>query len=189
MGKCEKLWVNNGLKESWFHKIIFFPFTGIRCQENGERGALVLAPSSTSWSLVREAIAGWAAGPAQPAYPYPDLPSVSLAGPPSGLTTHRLSAHILYTGGAPASLSSLLMGSPPISGPSLPNSLAGALRPGLAESSPWAVRIVCLLLRGSSGPLVFSQKPWSLGPSCGCRGRHSSCPFSLGDPSGLGCCP
>lgn len=82
MGKCEKLWVNNGLKESWFHKIISFPFTGIRCQENGERGALVLAPSSTSWSLVRKAIAGWAAGPAQPAYPYPDLPSVSLAGPP-----------------------------------------------------------------------------------------------------------
>lgn len=108
--------------------------------------------------------------------------------PASGLTTHRLSAHILYTGGAPASLSSLLMGSPTISGPSLPNSLAGALRPGLAESSPWAVRIVCLLLRGSSGPLVFSQKPWSLGPSCGCRGRHSSCPFS-GTPLALAAVP
>lgn len=109
--------------------------------------------------------------------------------PASGLTAHRLPAHIFYTHGAPVPLSSLLMGFLPMLGPSLPNSLAGALRPSLAGSSPRAVRTVCLLLRGSPGPFVFSQKPWSLGPSCGCRGRHSSCPFSLGDPFGLGCCP
>lgn len=133
-----------------------------------------------------------------PPYPHPDLPFVSLAvlarqkGVPRHHSTRTPSPHPLQTQPV-AQVHSLLTGSPPMSGPPLPDSLAGALRHGLVVSSrPYrAVGIVCLLLRAFLGPHPFSQKPWSSGPSCGCRGRHvadSSCRLSPEDPSGL-CLP
>lgn len=58
----EKLWVN-GLKGTWFLKIYFFPFTGMRCQKNGGKAALFLAPDSSSGPFLEGPLPGGSACP------------------------------------------------------------------------------------------------------------------------------
>lgn len=127
---------------------------GMRCQENGERAALFLAPSSTPWPLVKGAIAQWATGHglAHPTLIQTFPLSLWLAlldkrgVPTCGLTAHSTPAHILYRHSL-CPLRLLFEGSPPMSDPVLPTSRTDTLRNGLAGSSG-----------GSQDCLPFAQR-------------------------------
>lgn len=123
---------------------------GMRYQEMGKEQPSSWPPPLLPGPLLEGSLLGGPQAQLSPPYPHSDLPFVSLTvlARQKGVPRHRSTRtpsprtsnpHPLQTQPV-AQVHSLLTGSPPMSDPPLPDSLAGALRHGLVGSSRQPIR-------------------------------------------------